>query len=109
MKKTTLVDIIAEKTGIPKVDIMLTINTLFSEMKNAVADGEQLIIRHFGTFGVKKRAAKTGRDIRKNVGVHIPEHFIPNFKPADEFVELIRDNYIPKGDKNENKINKISE
>lgn len=109
MKKTTLVDIIAEKTGIPKVDIMLTINTLFSEMKNAVADGEQLIIRHFGTFGVKKRAAKTGRDIRKNVGVHIPEHFIPNFKPADEFVELIKDKYRPTEGKKDNQIKKVSE
>jgi DNA-binding protein HU-beta len=39
---------------------------------------------------VKKRAAKIGRNIKKNIAVHIPEHFIPAFKPAKEFVADVK-------------------
>jgi len=52
--------------------------------------GENIYIRGFGSFITKKRAAKIGRNIKKNVAVHIPEHFIPAFKPAKEFVADVK-------------------
>ena len=43
----------------------------------------------------KKRAAKIGRNIKKNVAVEIPEHYIPAFKPAKEFVSEVKSKHKP--------------
>jgi len=86
MRKADLVNQIAEKTGIPKVDVLVSLETLLKEIKKSLAKGENVYIRGFGSFITKKRAAKIGRNIKKNVAVHIPEHFIPAFKPAKEFI-----------------------
>ncbi len=90
MRKADLINKISEKTGIPKVDVLVTLETMLKEIKNSLSEGENLYIRGFGSFIVKKRAAKIGRNIKKNIAVNIPEHFIPAFKPAKEFVEEIK-------------------
>ena len=90
MRKADLINKISEKTGIPKVDVLVTLETMFKEVKSTLAAGENLYIRGFGSFIIKKRAAKIGRNIKKNVSVSIPEHFIPAFKPAKEFVHEIK-------------------
>jgi DNA-binding protein HU-beta len=77
MRKADIVSIIAEKTGIPKVDVLVTLETLFQEVKGQLSSGENIYIRGFGSFITKKRAAKIGRNIKKNTAVHIPEHYIP--------------------------------
>jgi DNA-binding protein HU-beta len=86
MRKADLINQISEKTGIPKVDVLVTLETLFKEVKKSLSNGENIYIRGFGSFIIKKRAAKIGRNIKKNVAVAIPEHFIPAFKPAKEFM-----------------------
>jgi DNA-binding protein HU-beta len=86
MRKADLVNQISEKTGIPKVDVLVTLETMFKEIKESLSKGENIYIRGFGSFITKKRAAKIGR----NIAVHIPEHFIPAFKPAKEFVTEIK-------------------
>lgn len=91
MRKADVVGKIAEKTGIPKVDILVTLETFFKEIKTSLVEGEPVYIRGFGSFILKKRAAKVGRNIKKNVSVDIPEHFIPSFKPAKEFMFAIKD------------------
>ena len=90
MRKADLVNLIADKTGIPKVDVLVTLETMFKEVKETLSQGENIYIRGFGSFITKKRAAKIGRNIKKNVAVHIPEHFIPAFKPAKEFVAEVK-------------------
>ncbi len=90
MRKADLISKISDKTGIPKVDVLVTLETMFKEVKSTLANGENLYIRGFGSFIIKKRAAKIGRNIKKNVAVSIPEHFIPAFKPAKEFVQDIK-------------------
>src|ERR1700679_3131586 len=90
MRKADLVNQISEKTGIPKVDVLVTLETMFKEVKETLSQGENIYIRGFGSFITKKRAAKIGRNIKKNVAVHIPEHFIPAFKPAKEFVAEVK-------------------
>ncbi len=92
MRKQDLINHIADKTGIPKVDVLVTLETMFREVKEAVTSGQSIYIRGFGSFYPKKRAAKIGRNIKKNVAVNIPEHFIPAFKPAKEFVEEVKTN-----------------
>ncbi len=90
MRKADLINLISEKTGIPKVDVLVTLETMFKEVKDTLSQGENIYIRGFGSFITKKRAAKIGRNIKKNVAVNIPEHFIPAFKPAKEFVHEVK-------------------
>lgn len=90
MRKADLINKISEKTHIPKVDVLVALETMFKEIKSTLANGENLYIRGFGSFIIKKRAAKIGRNIKKNVSVAIPEHFIPAFKPSKEFVHEIK-------------------
>jgi DNA-binding protein HU-beta len=90
MRKADLINQISDKTGIPKVDVLVTLETMFKEVKKSLSSGENIYIRGFGSFIIKKRAAKIGRNIKKNIAVEIPEHFIPAFKPAKEFMQEIK-------------------
>jgi DNA-binding protein HU-beta len=90
MRKSDLINRISEKTGIPKVDVLVTLETMFKEVKSSLIEGEHIYIRGFGSFITKKRAAKIGRNIKRNVAVEIPEHFIPAFKPSKEFVNEVK-------------------
>ena len=58
MRKADLVNKISEKTGIPKVDVLVTLETMFKEVKDTLAAGENIYVRGFGSFITKKRAAK---------------------------------------------------
>ena len=98
MRKADLVTAISEKTGVPKVDVLVTLEAFFKEVKGSLTDGENVYIRGFGSFIIKKRAKKIGRHIKQNKAIVIPEHFIPAFKPAKVFVEQVKDkvNALPK-------------
>jgi len=92
MRKADLVAAISEKTGIAKVDVLVALESFFKEVKVSLSEGENVYIRGFGSFVVKKRAKKIGRHIKKNVAIEIPEHYIPAFKPAKIFVEQVKGN-----------------
>lgn len=92
MRKADLVAAISEKTGIAKVDVLVSLESFFKEVKSSLADGENVYIRGFGSFVVKKRAKKIGRHIKENKAIEIPAHYIPAFKPAKIFVEQVKDN-----------------
>ena len=92
MRKADLVASISEKTGVPKVDVLVTLEMFFKEVKSSLAQGDNVYIRGFGSFVIKKRAKKIGRHIKKNEAIIIPEHFIPSFKPAKIFVEYVKEN-----------------
>jgi len=92
MRKADLVTAISEKTGVPKVDVLVALETFFKEVKGSLSKGENVYVRGFGSFVIKKRAKKIGRHIKKNQAIEIPEHFIPAFKPAKVFVEQVKGN-----------------
>jgi DNA-binding protein HU-beta len=94
MRKADLISEISDKTGIPKVDVMVTLETMFKEIKKSLIEGENIYIRGFGSFITKKRAAKIGRNIKLNTAVEIPEHHIPAFKPAKEFIMEVKNKKI---------------
>jgi len=94
MRKADLINRISEKTGIPKVDVLVTLEALFKEVKETLGNGENIYVRGFGSFITKKRAAKIGRNIKKNIAVDIPEHYIPAFKPSKEFIQEIKEKNI---------------
>src|SRR5436305_14744335 len=91
MRKADLVNQISEKTGIAKVDVLVSLETMLKEIKESLAKGENIYIRGFGSFITKKRAAKIGRNIKKNVAVEIPEHYIAAFKPSKEFISEVKE------------------
>ncbi|KAA3624526.1 MAG: integration host factor subunit beta [Bacteroidetes bacterium] len=101
MRKADLVAIIADKTGVPKVDVLVTLESFFREVKGTLANGENVYVRGFGSFIIKKRAEKIGRNIKKNEAIVIPEHYIPAFKPAKVFVDQVKENVdaLPKEEK----------
>ena len=92
MRKADLVNAISEKTGVAKVDVLVTLEELFKEIKTTLQGGENVYVRGFGSFVIKKRAKKVGRHIKKGKSIEIPEHFIPSFKPAKVFVEQVKKN-----------------
>ena len=78
MRKADLVSTIADKTGVPKVDVLVSLETFFTEVKESLTKGENVYVRGFGSFVIKKRAKKIGRHIKKNVAIEIPEHLATN-------------------------------
>jgi DNA-binding protein HU-beta len=90
MRKADIVSRVTEMTGVPKVDVLVSLEAFFKEVKNSLKAGENVYVRGFGSFILKKRAKKIGRNIKKNVAIEIPEHYIPSFKPAKVFADQIK-------------------
>jgi len=72
------------------VDVLVSLEELFKEIKSTMTKGENVYIRGFGSFVIKKRAKKVGRHIKKGKSIEIPEHYIPSFKPAKIFNEQVK-------------------
>lgn len=89
MTKAEIVTEIAKQTGIDKASVLNVVEKLMEVIKDSLAHGENVYLRGFGSFTVKKRAAKTARNISKNTTLIIPEHNIPAFKPANAFKEEV--------------------
>ena len=92
MTKADIVNEISEKTGIEKIVVQTTVEAFMKSIRTSMTDGKNVYLRGFGTFVVKKRAEKVGRNISKNTTVIIPAHFIPAFKPAKTFSERVKRN-----------------
>ena len=90
MTKADIVNEIAKSTGIEKQDVLKTVESFMEEVKKSLANEENVYLRGFGSFIVKKRAKKTARNISKNTTIIIPEHNVPAFKPAKTFVASVK-------------------
>ena len=90
MTKADIVSEISKSTGIDKLDVLKTVESFMEEVKKSLENGENVYLRGFGSFIVKKRAQKTARNISKNTTIIIPEHSIPAFKPAKTFVANVK-------------------
>lgn len=90
MTKQDMVSRIAEQTGIEKGTALAVVEGFMEQVKNALADGENVYLRGFGSFIIKQRAAKTARNISTNTTIIVPAHSIPAFKPSKEFASKIK-------------------
>lgn len=90
MTKADVINEIADKTGIDRLDVQASVEAFFSVVKSSMAEGENIYVRGFGSFVNKKRARKIARNISKNTAMVIDEHYIPSFKPSKVFVEKIK-------------------
>ena len=91
MTKADIVNEIAKNTGIEKVAVQKTVEAFMETVKDAMTSGNNVYLRGFGSFIVKKRAKKTARNISKNTTIIIPAHNIPAFKPAKTFINKVKD------------------
>ena len=66
MTKADLVSKISEKLGMEKGDVQATVESFMDEVKNSLESGDNVYLRGFGSFIIKRRAEKTGRNISKN-------------------------------------------
>lgn len=92
MTKADVVNEISKGTGIEKVTVQKTIEAFMETIKASLIQGENVYLRGFGSFVVKKRAEKTARNISKNTTIIIPEHYIPSFKASKTFVSEVKGN-----------------
>ena len=99
MTKADIVNEIAKSTGVEKVTVQKVVESFMEGVKASLAKNENVYLRGFGSFIVKKRAKKTARNISKNTTIIIPEHFIPAFKPAKVFVGKVKNSVKVGGKK----------
>ncbi len=90
MTKAELVNTISNKLGTEKNETQKVIEAFMQEIRTSMYNGDNVYLRGFGSFIIKTRAAKTGRNISKNTSIEIPAHNIPAFKPSKTFVEKVK-------------------
>ena len=90
MTKAEIVSEIAAKTGLEKQVVLAVVESMMDTIKTSMINGNEVFLRGFGSFIIKRRAEKTARNISKNTTIIIPAHNIPAFKPAKEFMEKVK-------------------
>lgn len=90
MTKAEIVKEVSKSTGIEATTVMAVLEGFMEAVKNSLAKENNVFLRGFGTFEVKTRKAKTGRNITKNTTVIIPEHEVPTFKPCPDFKNQVK-------------------
>jgi DNA-binding protein HU-beta len=96
MTKADIVAEIIESTGLDRIEIQKVVESFMTSVKTSLTTGENVYLRGFGSFIVKERAEKTGRNISKNTTILIPAHNVPSFKPAKEFVTEVKEKTAKK-------------
>ena len=90
MTKADIVTKISDRLGVEKIETQAVVEQFMKEVKNALETGENVYLRGFGSFIIKTRAEKKGRNISKNTTISIPAHNIPAFKPAKVFLDSVK-------------------
>ena len=90
MTKADIVARIAQQTGVEKAVAMTVVEAFMETVKDSVVAGNEVFLRGFGSFIIKKRAKKVARNI-KNTTIVIPAHSVPAFKPAKTFLEAVKE------------------
>ena len=90
MTKADIVSEIAKSTGVEKVQVQAIVEAFMDSIKTSLTNNNNVYLRGFGSFIIKKRAQKVARNISKNTTITIPEHDIPAFKPAKSFAAKVK-------------------
>lgn len=91
MTKADIVARIAQQTGVEKAVAMTVVEAFMETVKDSMVAGNEVFLRGFGSFIIKKRAKKVARNISKNTTIVIPAHSVPAFKPAKTFLETVKE------------------
>lgn len=91
MNKANLVDIISEGTGLTKLETAAVIDAFLATITYSLGKGERVELRRFGTFSLKDRKPKVGRNPKTGVVVPIPARKVPHFKPSPELRKFVEE------------------
>ncbi|SRR5579883_1817831 len=91
MTKADIVNRIANATGVTKLETEILVDGFFKTITDALANGDHIEIRGFGTFKTKKRMPRMARNPRTGEAVALDEHFVPTFKASRELRQIIDD------------------
>ena len=89
MNKSELIAATAESTGLTKKDTERVLNAALDAITAAMAGHEKVQLSGFGTFEVKERCSRIGRNPRTREAIDIPSTFVPSFKPSKALKDLI--------------------
>ena len=89
MNKTELIAAVAEKASLSKKDSEAAVNAALEAITAALQDGDKVQLVGFGSFEVKKRAARTGRNPRTKEAVEIPASQVPVFKAGKALKDAV--------------------
>ena len=90
MNKTELVDAVAIKSELTKQDSKKAVDALFETISNTLAQEEKIQLVGFGTFEIRERAERTGRNPQTGEEMTIPASKAPAFKPGKELKEAVK-------------------
>lgn len=91
MTKADLVEEVAAVSELSKKHSELVVNTFFGSIVDSLSRGDKVELRGFGTFKLRRRKARMGRNPRTGEQVHVPAKVVPFFKPGKELRELVND------------------
>lgn len=89
MTKAELVEKVAASTQLTKKHAEMIVNTVFDSIVQSLKDGEKIELRGFGSFRIRQRGPRTGRNPKTGAKVEVPSKRIPYFKPGKELKELL--------------------
>ena len=89
MNKTELIAAVAESAGLTKKDTERVINAAIDAITAALTQGEKVQISGFGTFEVKDREARIGRNPHTKEAIDIPATRVPSFKPSQALKDTV--------------------
>src|SRR5215469_15530742 len=96
MTKADLVKAISTDTGIIRKDVAIVVDTMLDMIKDKMKSGKHIEIRQFGTYKLKIRKARLGRNPKTNQTVDVPERVVPTFKFSKEFKNEILTHVKPE-------------
>ncbi len=91
MTKADLVRVISAETGIIRKDVALAVDAFLDSVKDSMKDGKHIEIRGFGTFKLKKRKSRIGRNPKTDEKVEVPARIVPTFKFSRAFKEEVNE------------------
>jgi DNA-binding protein HU-beta len=89
MNKAELIDAVSSKTGLQKAEATRAVDAVFDALTGALKAGDTVSLLGFGTFVVKARAARTGRNPRTNEPIEIPATKVPGFKAGKALKDAV--------------------
>ncbi len=89
MTKAELVEEVARNTQLTKKHAEIIVNTVFDSIVHSLKSGEKIELRGFGSFRIRRRGARIGRNPKTGEPVEVPPKKIPYFKPGKELRELL--------------------
>ena len=89
MNKSELIQAVADSTDLPKATAGKAVDAIIENIKNSLADGDPVTLVGFGTFSVRERAARVGRNPRTGERLDIKAANVPVFKPGKAFKDAV--------------------